>query len=80
MNTLKILGNQEWCQFKELNIPAIKARVDSGAKTSSIQANNIAVFKKSKQSWVRFEIQPISENRSISIECEHKNYNIKKYI
>ena len=46
MNDLKIIGNQEWCVFPELNIPAINARVDSGATTSSIQATDINTFKK----------------------------------
>lgn len=36
-----ILGCEEWVTLDELNIPSIKARVDSGAKTSSIQAKNI---------------------------------------
>jgi len=27
-----IVGSEEWCSFSTLNIPAIKARVDSGAK------------------------------------------------
>lgn len=72
MNDLKIIGNKEWCHFKELNIPAIKARIDSGAKTSSIQATDITTYKKNKEDWVRFYVQPITENRSISIECEAK--------
>ncbi|MGY6647880.1 30S ribosomal protein S6--L-glutamate ligase [Wenyingzhuangia sp. IMCC45574] len=72
MESLKIAGNKEWCQFKQLGIPAIRARVDSGAKTSSIQANNISTYKKNKENWVRFEVQPLNENRSISIECEAK--------
>lgn len=70
MESLKIIGNKEWCKFDQLGIPAIKARIDSGAKTSSIQANNIIPFKKNKESWVRFEVQPITENRSIYIESE----------
>lgn len=77
MNQFKIIGNQEWCVLKEFNIPAIKARIDSGAKTSSIQANNIQPFKKNKENWVRFEIQPLNENRSISIECESKIVGIR---
>lgn len=72
MDQYTIIGNQEWCSFKELNIPAIKARIDSGAKTSSIQAANIQTFKKNSELWVRFEVQPLQDNRSIVVECEAK--------
>lgn len=67
---MKIIGSEEWCIFEDLGIPAIKARVDSGAKTSSIQATNTKVFAKGVQEWVKFEVNPLQENRSISIQCE----------
>ncbi|QCX01513.1 30S ribosomal protein S6--L-glutamate ligase [Aggregatimonas sangjinii] len=70
MNDLKIIGSEEWCVFENLGIPAIKARVDSGAKTSSIQATNIKAYSKDAQEWVKFEVNPIQENRSIAIQCE----------
>ena len=41
-----IIGGEEWCAFPGLHIPAIKARVDSGAKTSTIHASNIHKFNK----------------------------------
>ncbi|SDQ64206.1 30S ribosomal protein S6--L-glutamate ligase [Flagellimonas zhangzhouensis] len=72
MDNLKILGTEEWCRFEEMGIPAIKARVDSGAKTSSIQANKIKVFSKGLEQWVRFEVNPLQDNRSISILCQAK--------
>jgi len=72
LENLKIIGSEEWCSFKNFGIPAIKARVDSGAKTSSIQANNIKVFYKETEEWVRFEVNPLQENRSITIKCEAK--------
>ncbi len=72
MDKLTIIGSEEWCVFESLGIPAIKARVDSGAKTSSIQATNIKVFIKGAQEWVKFEVSPIQDNRSISIHCEAK--------
>lgn len=69
-NTLRIIGSEEWCSFDQLGIPAIKARVDSGAKTSSIQATNIKIINKGVQEWVSFEVNPLQENRSIGLVCE----------
>jgi ribosomal protein S6--L-glutamate ligase len=70
LDKLRIIGSEEWCVFKNLGIPAIKARVDSGAKTSSIQATNIKIINKGIQEWVTFEVNPLQENRSITITCE----------
>lgn len=72
MQDLSIIGSEEWCVFEALGIPAIKARVDSGAKTSSIQAANAKVFGRGGQEYVKFEINPLQDNRSINIQCEAK--------
>ncbi len=72
MENLTIIGGEEWCSFETFGIPAIKARVDSGAKTSSIQACNIKTFFKETEEWVSFEVNPLQVNRSISITCEAK--------
>ena len=68
----KIIGSEEWCVLPNLQIPAIKARIDSGAKTSSIHALNITPFKKSGEKWVRYEVFPLQSNPSVSIHCESK--------
>ena len=65
-----ILGSEEWCSLPELGIPTIKARVDSGAKTSALHAINIAPFKKEGQNWVKFDINPIQNNVKTIIHCE----------
>lgn len=67
-----ILGSEEWCSFPELGIPAIKARVDSGAKTSALHAINIAPFVKEGENWVKFDINPIQNNLKTVIHCEAK--------
>jgi len=72
MQDLNVIGSEEWCVFGTLGIPAIKARVDSGAKTSSIQAANAKVVGRGGQEYVKFEINPIQDNRSINIQCEAK--------
>jgi len=70
LQTKIILGSEEWCSFPGLGIPAIKARVDSGAKTSALHAKNIAPFIKDGQNWVKFDINPIQNNIKTIIPCE----------
>lgn len=65
-----IIGSEEWCGFPGLGVPAIKARIDSGAKTSSLHAFNIHTFKRDGKTWVSFEIHPIQHNRKIVVRSE----------
>lgn len=69
---LQLIGSEEWCAFEQLNIPAIRARVDSGAKTSSIQATEIKLSKKNKEDWVSFEVYPLQKNSKIKVRCSAK--------
>lgn len=77
MNSKKVLGSEEWCQLEELGIPAVKARVDSGAKTSSLQASKVKIFRKGLEEWVRFEVNPLQDNRSIFILCQAKLIGVR---
>ncbi|WP_158963127.1 30S ribosomal protein S6--L-glutamate ligase [Myroides fluvii] len=67
-----IVGSEEWCSFSTLNIPAIKARVDSGAKTSALHAVNISPFEKDGEKWVKFDVNPLQNNGKTIIHCEAK--------
>ncbi|WP_294818711.1 30S ribosomal protein S6--L-glutamate ligase [uncultured Flavobacterium sp.] len=65
-----IVGSEEWCSFPQLGIHAIKARVDSGAKTSALHAMNITPFENEGESWVKFDINPIQKNLKTVIHCQ----------
>jgi ribosomal protein S6--L-glutamate ligase len=65
-----IVGSEEWCSLPGLGVPAIKCRVDSGARTSSIHAFNIRAFKRSGQPWVGFEVHPLQKDRKVTVACE----------
>ncbi len=69
---LKIIGSEEWCAFNKLKIPAIRSRIDSGAKTSSIQATEIKLIKKNDEDWVSFVVCPLKENSIIKVVCSSK--------
>ncbi len=65
-----ISGAKEWCALPQLDIAAVKARVDSGAKTSSIHAFNIEPFTRDSVQWVRFDLHPLQKSRRATIRCE----------
>ncbi len=65
-----IVGSEEWCSLPMLGIPLIKARVDSGAKTSSLHAFNIRKFQRNSVPWVSYELHPIQHNRRVIVRCE----------
>ena len=65
-----LIGWQEWVSLPDVKIPAIKAKVDTGAYTSSLHAENIRHVKKNGISYVQFDIHPIQKNKTIVIRSE----------
>lgn len=66
----RVVGSEEWISLSELNIPYLKARVDSGAKTSSIHAINIQPFQKDNETWVNFDVFPIQNDGKRKVSCK----------
>lgn len=65
-----VIGKEEWCALPELGLPAIKARVDTGAKTSALHAFNIRSSSKGGVDYVNFDIHPVQDNRKIVQHCK----------
>jgi hypothetical protein len=68
----KPLGWREWIGFPGLNIDKIKAKIDTGARTSALHAFMVEPFSRDAQAWVRFAIHPIQGNTKIVVECESR--------
>ena len=69
MTTPIDLGREEWVGLPEINLPAIKAKIDTGAQNSVLHAKHIEVFKVGKKKYVRFEISPLPEKPKFKISC-----------
>lgn len=65
-----VVGSEEWVSLSKLKIPFVKARVDSGAKTSSLHATNIQPYQKDNETWVNFDVFPIQNDGKRKISCK----------
>ena len=66
---LAAIGWREWLSLPELGIPHLKAKVDTGARTSALHACYLEPFRERGVAMVRFGIHPLQRRTDIVIDC-----------
>lgn len=76
-NSRRTAGWREWVGLERLGVLRIKAKLDTGARTSAIHAFDVDSFSRDGERWVRFSIHPLQKNDAVAIACEEKVADIR---
>jgi hypothetical protein len=67
---MTLVGWREWLVLPELGIPALKAKIDTGARTSALHAFMLETFNVKRRRRVRFGVHPLQRKTGLEIFCE----------
>ena len=69
MDNSLTFGWEEWISLPKLGLPALKAKIDTGARTSALHAFDIETFGSNQNPHVRFMVHPIPGRNDLVIPC-----------
>lgn len=75
---LPIIGWREWVQLPDLGIAKVKAKIDTGARSSSIHAYDLKYEERDGEQWVRFKVHPRQRSSAAPVSTQAKVLEFRK--
>lgn len=67
---LPVIGWREWVALPDLGVSAIKAKIDTGARTSALHVFDLETFQLAGRTWVRFQVHPWQRSTDGTVVAE----------
>jgi hypothetical protein len=63
------VGWREWVSFPDVGVQWIKAKIDTGARTSSLHAHGVVLDESGDTTWAEFDIHPWQRSHEDVVRC-----------
>jgi hypothetical protein len=70
MSDRTTIGWREWLSLPELQIQHVKAKVDTGARSSCLHAVNIVEIRRGAKILIEFDVHPLQRNNDLVVRCQ----------
>jgi hypothetical protein len=64
------LGWREWLSIPELGISRIKAKIDTGARSSCLHTRGLEIYEAEEGRRVRFSVHPLPKKPDLVADCD----------
>lgn len=65
----EMVGWREWMSLPELGVPAVKAKIDTGARTSALHVAELKIVEYDGRPWGCFILHPLRKRPELALSC-----------